>query len=192
VGNDLDARGGRDCICEGHLLSSFSLDCVAYMTIPAADSEGRCGSISWELTFDDVLGSVSAGGAYVNTAGEEDYEDSTCYTRYKIPEADLQTHDHCFASYQGSTCDCDVNEDSCARIDCTEYGFSAVIEHCQEFFSSPKPSLRKVAINEILAISSSSSFNFDLRRRDRRESSRINNESQLDTTDYSFQADTNC
>jgi hypothetical protein len=112
-----------DCSCDEGTEGGFNINCSFQ---DQCTDENTCGSVDLKFGFDNV-GSAK-GNVCVDFS--EDEHPETCFS-YKVPIADRLSPPECAATYGGGSCKCEIDENFCMAVDCSEHDPSAVIETCQ-------------------------------------------------------------
>jgi hypothetical protein len=117
---DMSEGFAGNCDCgEG----GFDIDCSFEEVCTDAS---LCGSVNLNFGFDNV-GAVD-GKACVDFSNDEHLQ--TCFS-YVIPFADSTSLPTCEATYGGDQCSCEIDENFCVKIDCSEFEPTAVTDSCQ-------------------------------------------------------------
>jgi hypothetical protein len=112
-----------DCSCDEGTEGGFNINCSFQ---DQCTDENICGSVDLKFGFDNV-GSAK-GNVCVDFS--EDEHPETCFS-YKVPIADRLSPPECAATFGGASCKCEIDENFCMAVDCSEHDPSAVIETCQ-------------------------------------------------------------
>jgi hypothetical protein len=120
---DMSEGFASNCDCGGGLEGGFNIDCSFDEVCTDAS---LCGSVNLTFGFDNV-GAVD-GKACVDFSNDAHLQ--TCFS-YMIPIADSTSQPTCDATYGGEQCGCEIDENFCVKIDCSEYEPTAVTDSCQ-------------------------------------------------------------
>jgi len=111
------------CTCDSNGDGGFDMDCW-FAEVCADDT--LCGSVGLAFGFDNI-GSVEGNVCATFPQGEHL---ETCYS-YSLPVADQNSMPECSAKYGGEACACEIDENFCLKIDCSDHEPTAVTESCQ-------------------------------------------------------------